>query len=230
MQVDGDAPASTESTNATSQAPTVFGKSQERCYGMKDYMQFRFAMGAPDKEQRFITEVRSTAARLTLEHPTIFAWHGSPLANWHTIIREGLNYNDVCHGRAHGDGVYHAKDALTSTHYLMAGRSHGAYGASVGAGVRSFWSSSVLNISSALALNEIVNAPAEFERESPYYVIKQLDWIQTRYLFVQVAPKVDSVKIGPEVSQQVRCFTKLHLIVEAHRNSLACTEILAHVL
>ncbi|KAM3425033.1 hypothetical protein BST61_g7002 [Cercospora zeina] len=199
MQVDGNEPVVGDKTESSAGAPAVSGvsgKTQERCYGMKDFMQFRFAMGAPDKEQRFITEVRNTATRLKLKHQTIFAWHGSPLQNWHGIIREGLHYKNADHGRAYGHGVYHAKDASTSTSY--SGMSY--YTGMGGSASRGSWPSSVLRISSALALNEIVNAPAEFQSQNPYYVIKQLEWIQTRYLFVQVAPKNDTVKIGPEVA------------------------------
>ena len=42
-----------------------------------------------------------------------------------------------------------------------------------------------LKVSSALALNEIVNAPNEYVSKTPHLVVAQLDWIQTRYLFVQ---------------------------------------------
>lgn len=112
MQVDGDRIA-----NQSSAQPTASGKEQERVYGMKGQMQFRFAMGAPDKEQRFVTEVRETATRLKLKHPTLFAWHGSPMANWHMIIREGLNFERADHGRAYGDGVYHSQQAQTSMGY-----------------------------------------------------------------------------------------------------------------
>ncbi|KAK5730976.1 hypothetical protein LTR15_000914 [Elasticomyces elasticus] len=158
---------------------------QERLYGMKDYVQFRFAMGAPDKEQRFITEVRNTTQRLTLKYPTIFAWHGSPLPNWHSIIRQGLHFKNADHGRAYGDGVYHAKDAHTSTSYsgMYGGVAYGSQGIVKGA-----WANSQLKINSALALNEIVNAPGEFQSQNPYFVVQHLDWIQTRYLFVQCQP------------------------------------------
>lgn len=44
---------------------------------------------------------------------------------------------------------------------------------------------SELKIGSALALNEIVNAPNEYVSKTPHLVVSQLDWIQTRYLFVQ---------------------------------------------
>ncbi|CAK3742291.1 related to ubiquitin conjugating enzyme [Lecanosticta acicola] len=191
MQVDGCVAGDKANGSKTNPTPSVFSKDQERCYGMNNYMQFRFAMGAPDKEQRFINEVRSTTERLQLDHPTIFAFHGSPLYNWHMIIREGLHYKNADHGRAYGDGVYHAKDASTSSGYSGMYR----YG---GASDSGKWPSSVLRISSALALNEIVNAPSEFTSCNPYYVVTQLDWIQTRYLFVQVDQKDGTVAIGQE--------------------------------
>lgn len=63
--------------------------TQERLCGMSGWTQFRFAMGAPDKERRFAQAVRDTSNRLNLKHDTLFAWHGSALHNWHSIIREG---------------------------------------------------------------------------------------------------------------------------------------------
>lgn len=44
---------------------------------------------------------------------------------------------------------------------------------------------SELKVNQALALNEVVNAPTEFVSHSPHLVVAQLDWIQTRYLFVK---------------------------------------------
>ena len=182
VQVDGDSDGSSTLSK------------QDRVYGMKDYMQFRFAMGAPDKEQRFITEVRKTSDRLNLTHPTMFAWHGSPLYNWHMIIREGLHFKNIDHGRACGHGVYHAPDAHTSTGYS----GMHMYGAGSNYRAPGTWQQSVLRISSALALSEIVNAPAEFVCQTPCYVVAQLDWIQTRYLFVQCAPTLETIQIGAE--------------------------------
>ncbi|GAB7358705.1 hypothetical protein MBLNU230_g3934t1 [Neophaeotheca triangularis] len=152
-------------------------KQQERVFGMKGYMQFRFAMGAPDKEQRFREEVRKVSERKDLKFSTIFAWHGSPLMNWHSIVRSGLHFDRVDHGRAYGDGVYFAKDANTSTGY-----SGGHRGGTSGMP----WPNSVLKVTSALALNEIVNAPDEFQSSNPFYVVKQCEWIQQRYLFVSM--------------------------------------------
>lgn len=147
---------------------------QNRLYGMPGWTQFRFAMGAPDKERRFIKSVRETSERLKLKYPTLFAWHGSPLHNWHSIIREGLHFKDTAHGRAFGHGVYHSLDCNTSIGY-----SGGYYGTT------GSWPASGLKVSQALALNEVVNAPAEFVSNNPHLVVAQLDWIQTRYLFVK---------------------------------------------
>ena len=172
------------------------GHKEERLHGMDGFMQFRFAMGAPDKESRFVSEVRKTAERLSLQHPTIFAWHGSPLQNWHMIIREGLHFKNTDHGRAYGHGVYHAKDATTSIGY--SGRTY-SYMAGAGS-----WTKSMLRVTTALALNEIVNAPDEFVSHNPFYVVPQLDWIQTRYLLVQCSPIDEGVisKSG-DMPQQV---------------------------
>ncbi|KAL5413067.1 hypothetical protein PMIN03_001363 [Paraphaeosphaeria minitans] len=150
-------------------------RSQERLCGMSGWTQFRFAMGAPDKERRFVQAVRETSHRLNLKHDTLFAWHGSPLHNWHSIIREGLHFKDTAHGRAFGHGVYHSLDVNTSLGYS---NFHGGV-------LVSGWPMSDLRVSQALALNEIVNAPKEFVSAHPHLVVAQLDWIQTRYLFVQ---------------------------------------------
>lgn len=77
------------------------------------YVQFRFAQGSPDKEQRFLNALKAQQANLNTAYPTIFAWHGSNLANWHSIIRSGLDFKDTLNGRAYGHGVYHARDQNT---------------------------------------------------------------------------------------------------------------------
>jgi ubiquitin-conjugating enzyme E2 Q len=162
MQVDDDTDESTSGR-----------KGEDRLYGMPGWSQFRFAMGAPDKERKFIQAVRDTTERLKPKHSTLFAWHGSPLVNWHSIIREGLHFNHTSHGRAYGHGVYHSLEYNTSTGYSGMGPNG------------NIWPMSELKVSTALALNEIVNAPKEFVSCSPHLVVAQLDWIQTRYLFVK---------------------------------------------
>lgn len=167
--------------------------SEERVSGMKQWMQFRFAQGAPDKEQRFIKSVREASERLKLQFPTIFAWHGSPVYNWHGIVREGLHFQDTANGRACGDGVYHSLHSATSLGYSNA--------VPRGAPASYIWPQSRLQISQALALDEIVNAPKEFVNINPHLVVAQLDWIQTRYLFVNCNMDTQTVVVEKEATE-----------------------------
>ncbi|KAF2758447.1 hypothetical protein EJ05DRAFT_438010 [Pseudovirgaria hyperparasitica] len=172
-------------------------RRDERVFGMDGWTQFRFAMGAPDKERRFLNAVQTTMQRKSLTYPTLYAWHGSALNNWHGIIREGLHFKNIAHGRAFGDGVYHSLDARTSLGY-----SHMSTYSRNGASPR-VWPSSELKISSAIALNEVVNAPDEFQSRNPHLVVQHVDWIQTRYLFVKSPSMADplNVVIAPTEAQ-----------------------------
>ncbi|KAG9594721.1 hypothetical protein KCU77_g7991, partial [Aureobasidium melanogenum] len=167
-------------TLASNRSCIVEVEHHQAVHGMSGYVQFRFAMGAPDKEARFLKAVKETAARLKSKYPTFYAWHGSMLQNWHSIIREGLHFNETLNGRAFGNGVYHSPHYNTSLGYSGM---HPTYQGSVPGPY--MWPNSDLQISGAIALNEIVNAPEEFVSKTPHYVISQLDWIQTRYLFVK---------------------------------------------
>jgi ubiquitin-conjugating enzyme E2 Q len=148
----------------------------------ENWVQFRFAQGSPDKEQRFLNALRAQQASFEAKYPTIFAWHGSPLANWHSIIRAGLDFKETLHGRAFGHGVYHAIDQATSVGYAQHNQAT--------------WQGSELKISSAMSLNEIVNCPGQFISSNPYLVVQHIDWIQCRYLFVQVQGGTDAYSAG----------------------------------
>lgn len=156
--------------------------------GMGGLMQFRFAQGAPDKEKRFNDSVKEEAAKTRTYYPTLFAWHGSRLQNWHSIIRQGLRYDDVVNGRAFGNGVYMSPHAVTSMQYCT---NH-----STGSGTGE-WGSSMLKIVQAFSLNEVVNNPEAYVHTNPHYVVSDIDWIQTRYLFVKTKVPV-IVKPDPE--------------------------------
>jgi ubiquitin-conjugating enzyme E2 Q len=84
---------------------------------MDGFVQFRFAQGAPDKEQRFHKALEETQGRHNSIYPTLFAFHGSRLENWHSIIRSGLDFRDTLNGRACGHGVYHSLNYNTSIGY-----------------------------------------------------------------------------------------------------------------
>lgn len=57
-----------------------------------------------------------------------------------------------------------------------------------------------LRVSQALVLNEIVNAPKEFVSSTPHLVVAQLDWIQTRYLFVHTRNPDNTVSSAPNTA------------------------------
>jgi ubiquitin-conjugating enzyme E2 Q len=80
------------------------------------WMQFRFLQGTPERERLFMKEL-TTVSQSGSQHPSIFAWHGSPLRNWHSIIRTGLDFETVDFGRSYGDGVYMSKLFSTSIGY-----------------------------------------------------------------------------------------------------------------
>jgi ubiquitin-conjugating enzyme E2 Q len=95
---------------------------EQKCSNISDsYVQFRFAQGAPDKEQRFLNALKAQQANLDPKYPTLFAFHGSPLQNWHSIIRHGLDFKETLHGRAYGHGVYHSQDQNISVGYSQPG-------------------------------------------------------------------------------------------------------------
>lgn len=141
---------------------------------MRHYIQFRLVQGAPDKEQRFLRAIDQHATAKKSQYPTLFAWHGSPIQNWHSILREGLHYKEIRNGRACGDGVYMSNCFATSNGYCS----------KYSANPYQDWPQSMLKIRSVISLNEVVNATNQFVCVSPHYVVDQLDWIQPRYLFV----------------------------------------------
>ncbi|TGO10341.1 hypothetical protein BTUL_0138g00280 [Botrytis tulipae] len=144
----------------------------------ENWMQFRFAQGSPDKEERFLNALKEQQASLDAKYPTVFAFHGSGLQNWHSIIRHGLDFKETLNGRAYGHGVYHAQDQTISCQY---------------SNVRSFagsWPGSQLKISSVMSINEIINCPKQFVSSNPFLVVQHIDWIQCRYLLVQIEGQV----------------------------------------
>ncbi|EXJ67787.1 uncharacterized protein A1O5_09133 [Cladophialophora psammophila CBS 110553] len=169
----------------------IRGKAEDRVGGMASWIQFRFAQGAPDKEKRFNKSVERHARATRTKYPTLFAWHGSPMGNWHSIIRQGLRYDDILHGRSYGNGVYmspHASTSLGYTHEIA--QSNCA------------WQGSFLKIEKMLSLQEVVNDPEQFTSTMPHYVVPKVDWIQTRYLFVKTKDAPVRRDLAVEIYEQ----------------------------
>lgn len=166
----------------------------------KSWMQFRFAQGSPQKEAKFlkiIDDMRNVDAGVQ-ECPSLFAWHGSPLGNWHGIVREGLNFKKITHGRFFGDGVYFSQDMSVSRDYLRREQQPVQR-------VSPVWRNSVLNVDAAIGICEIVNRPREFVSCSPVFVVDKTDWIQCRYLLLEVDPNAEAVRQPLFVPSAVDC-------------------------
>ena len=84
---------------------------------MDEFYQFRFLQGSPEKERRFISALSNPGIGINSKYPTLFAWHGSNLANWHSIARTGLDFQETHNGRAYGNGVYLSRDYDISACY-----------------------------------------------------------------------------------------------------------------
>lgn len=148
----------------------------------ESWMQFRFMQGSRDRETAFEDKVNELMEKTRT--PTIFAWHGSRLKNWHSIIRTGLDFQSHENGRAYGNGVYFSPYLLTSLGYSDRGRIVPQHQTNVPL----HWSKSQLQISSAIAVCELINEPGRFLSSEPHYVVDKLDWIQCRYLLVSINP------------------------------------------
>ncbi|KAK4063254.1 uncharacterized protein Triagg1_9639 [Trichoderma aggressivum f. europaeum] len=150
------------------------------------WMQFRFLQGTPERERLFMKEIlaASKSQGERSKFPSIFAWHGSGLQNWHSIIRTGLDFNTVQNGRSYGDGVYMSNDFSVSSGYCRTQMN----------AVETHWPNSLLKPSAAISICEVVNRCSEFVKTTPHYVVKQIEWIQCRYLFVSVDPTVEAMQ------------------------------------
>jgi poly [ADP-ribose] polymerase 6/8 len=109
---------------------------------------------------------------------SLLAFHGSPVGNWHPILRNGVknfSYTPLMTaGAAYGTGAYFAKESATSLGYCRA--------------VGSWWPKSVMRGQNVIALCELINRPKEFTKTDPYYVVPQEQYITTRYLVVDMPP------------------------------------------
>ncbi|ORY55083.1 uncharacterized protein BCR38DRAFT_127127 [Pseudomassariella vexata] len=159
------------------QSELNLSRQDEKISGVDGWVQFRFAQGSPEKEMLFQEALKHVGT----PQRTLVAWHGSPLYNWHSIIRQGLDFKYIHHGRAYGHGVYFAKDFNTSA-LSYTGSAHTYSSGSTGDIV---WPNSALGISAALSLNELINKPGQFTSAQHFFVVQHIHWIQCRYLFVK---------------------------------------------
>ncbi|KAL7944645.1 hypothetical protein V8C42DRAFT_325442 [Trichoderma barbatum] len=178
---DDEVPNLVEPTKETADSQDTVSSNPSKVKGLPPHwMQFRFLQGTPEREHLFMKEIMAVSQSKSEQSrfPTIFAWHGSSLKNWHSIIRTGLDFNIVQNGRAFGNGVYMSNEFSVSL----------AFSGKRPAGMETRWQNSLLNPSSAISICEVVNRCDQFLKQTPHYVVTQIEWIQCRYLFVAVDP------------------------------------------
>jgi hypothetical protein len=140
---------------------------KKRIAQMQTEHQYLLMVDSPEKTAKF--------NKMRKEYGSFFAYHGSSMENWSSILRNGLynasNTKFMTTGAAYGAGIYCAPDSGTSLGYARVGAA---------------WNKSKFAGSSnlkCLSIVEIVKHPEVQSVPNPYYVIKNPDHITTRFFF-----------------------------------------------
>lgn len=146
-------------------------QAEEHIPSIESKQQFVLLTAPIEKERRF--------QELKRQSGSIFAFHGSGIGNWHSILRNGLkNYSNTKYmstGAVYGAGIYFARHMATSMGYCQS-RS----------GLME-WRNSGIGKSGCtiMALCEIINRPSDFTTNgSDIIVVPHDEYVITRYLIV----------------------------------------------
>ena len=139
-------------------------------------------------------DINKQFEKLRNKYGSFWAWHGSSIANWHSILRNGLqvlsNTKYMTTGAVYGEGIYHSLDFSLSINYSI-----GAYtGSSLDSSMRPFlWEESIHNNVLFIALCEIINVyndiyptkeDIKYVEGVNYYIVKKPELVATRILMV----------------------------------------------
>ncbi|KAH3763404.1 protein mono-ADP-ribosyltransferase PARP6 [Pelomyxa schiedti] len=148
--------------------------SDQHIKGLGTTHQYLLVTDTPAKEAEFKKRKASGTS--------IFAFHGSPIENWHSIIRRGLKNASgsklQLHGAAYGSGIYMSPDLSTSHGYCRA-----QYMASrpTGGSERFLGGTDVI----CIALCEVINR--KINKSGTIWVVPDEDDVCTRFFFVYPA-------------------------------------------
>ena len=139
-------------------------------------------MSSPPAKEAIFRQYRAA-------HKSTFAFHGSRIENWHSIIRKGLinasGTNLQLHGAVHGNGIYMSPTTTVSCTYSHFYRGTGEEGSvPVSASGSRFFNSND-NIQ-CLALCEVItsNDLKKSAGDYPIWVMPDADKVCTRFFFV----------------------------------------------
>eukprot|EP01060_Flectonema_neradi_P030137 TRINITY_DN4309_c0_g2_i1.p1 TRINITY_DN4309_c0_g2~~TRINITY_DN4309_c0_g2_i1.p1 ORF type:complete len:576 (+),score=102.16 TRINITY_DN4309_c0_g2_i1:49-1776(+) len=136
--------------------------------------QFILASSTPAAEARF-QELKEKNGG------TFYAFHGSALNSWHSILRGGLKQLD--HRTAYGPGIYMATNATTSLGYMTTAA--GFPNSKLGAQLRIMALCEVIAEGSSTQCGGRVHRPkCECNKQSPHIRVESEECVVTRVLFL----------------------------------------------
>jgi hypothetical protein len=135
--------------------------------------QYMMLVDSPEKTANF--------KLMRKECGSYFAFHGSSMENWHSILRRGLlnasNTKLMTTGAAYGPGIYLAPDSATSLNYARVGTR---------------WPKSDFgeyNLQ-CLAIVEVIKHPEVPQTPNPYYVVKDPQFVTPRFFLFYTGASV----------------------------------------
>ena len=72
----------------------------------------------------------------------------------------------------------------------------------------------LFRISGCMSLNELINKPDKFQSSQPYLVVQHVDWVTTRYLFINGSPRDLEAEMQAEGGERgpVEDETRKHIV------------------
>jgi len=130
--------------------------------------QYQFVMlsSSNAREQRFRQLKRQCA------DGSSYFFHGSPVGNWHSIVRLGMKTSGIDGVGASGPSIWMAPDFSTSTGYMGDGSGGG-------------WSKSMYGPAiNCMAILEVVNDKSKHDDQGEEYIVHDEALISTRFFLV----------------------------------------------
>jgi hypothetical protein len=152
----------------------------------KPHQLFLVLASSPDEEQRFLA--------LKQKHGSTYAFHGSPLENFHSIIHNGLKNASgtrlQLNGAAYGPGIYLSPSSATSGSYSRWYNTGYASGSQL----------------CAMAIVEVINSG--INRHGAIWVQPDASMVQIRFLLVGkgALPIRDTADLKPALDQMSTAF------------------------
>lgn len=152
------------------------GDTKRTVAAMRTPHQYLLLSAAPEKQKIFDA--------MKAKSKTMFAFHGSSIENWHSILRNGLyNASGTKHqvnGAAHGAGIYLSPDSQVSFGYSNLGTARSSRGGDGGAhGERYIEEGTDMR---CVAICEVCEQ--DLRKSGQIWVQPNADYVVTRFLFV----------------------------------------------